>query len=402
MKKVIEFKQEPSKKASESDKKVSKKRKWIIASTILMVLLLIVIVVVYNANRNFRNFMDKYIFFKNVSEENVPIIEIDYTSNTNVIAYGKMVCVLKENTLFQYNSSGKKEKEVRVEINHPIYDVNNKYLVIGEANNQKLYLITGDHIVWEKSVEGNLSKVTVNKNGYVSAIVTGTTYKSIIITYDEKGKELFKTYLANNIAVDSCVSPDNSQLAYAEISTTGTAVLSKIKIISMDEVKEKNTEAKYTYEAPQNNLVMRIKYQDKNQLVAMYEEEIHILQEGTDTLVLDLNEEGKKITFADIKLERYVVRTVEQSTGLFHANTIVEMKNLNNQKESVYTAENVAKSMITSQNIIALNLGAEVEFINTNGWLVKRYTSTQEIKDIVICDGLAGVIYRDKIELVTL
>ena len=37
-----------------------------------------------------------------------------------------------------------------------------------------------------------------------------------------------------------------------------------------------------------------------------------------------------------------------------------------------------------------------------NGWLIKKYTSTREIKDIVICDNLAGIIYKDKIELVNI
>ena len=382
-------------------KKNAKKARNIIIVTIAL-LLVGTLAVVYNANKDFRNFMDKYILRKNVTEENLPTIEIDYNSNTNIIPYGKYICILAENTLSQYNASGKKENEVKIEIGNPIYAVEGKYLVIGEKDNQKLYLVTGEHIVWEKNIEGNLAKVSVNKNGYVSAIVTGTTHKSVIITYDAKGNELFKSYLASTIAVDSAISPDNSELAYAEVNTTGTAVQSSIKIISIDAVKEKNTEAKYTYTAPQNNLIMRIQYQDKNALVAMYEDGIHLFQNGTDTEILKLVEEGKKITFADIKLNNHVFRTVEKSTGLFQADTIIEIKNINTQKENMYTAEEVVKSVESYKNIIAINLGTEVEFIDTNGWLAKRYTSTQVIRNIVIGDGLAGVIYRDKIELINL
>ena len=43
---------------------------------------------------------------------------------------------------------------------------------------------------------------------------------------------------------------------------------------------------------------------------------------------------------------------------------------------------------------IALNLGTEIEFIDTNGWLIKRYNSSSEVKDIILCDGLAGIIYK--------
>ena len=52
--------------------------------------------------------------------------------------------------------------------------------------------------------------------------------------------------------------------------------------------------------------------------------------------------------------------------------------------------------------MIALNLGTEVEFINTDGWLVKRYIANQEITNIVVSNNIAGIIYRDKIEIIDL
>ncbi len=394
MKKVIEFK--PQKK------KLNKKKLILLIVLAIIFILLSITAIIYNVNKDFRNFMDKYILGKNVTEENLPTIEIDYESNTNVIPYGDYICILAENVLSQYNSSGKKEKEVKVEISSPIYDVDSKYLVIGEKNNQKLYLINGEHIVWEKNVDGNLNKVSVNQNGYVSAIVTGTTHKSVIIVYDEKGKELFKSYLASTIAVDSSISPDNQELAYAEVNTSGTMLQSNIKIIDVNSVKETNIEPKYTYSAKQNSLIMKIQYQDKNKLICMYDDGIHIMENGNDTEILKTVEEGQKITFADIGLKDHVFRAIEKSTGLFKADTVIEIKNVQNQKETLYTIEEVAKSVVASEERIGINLGTQVDFIDTNGWLVKRYLSTQVVENIVICDKLAGIIYRDKIELVSL
>lgn len=397
MDKIINFKQqELERKKNRNNKKLA-----IIIVIITIILILIITSIIYNSNKNFRNFMDKYIFGKNITDEDVAIIEIDYDSNTNVISYGRYICILAENNLIQYNSSGKKEQEVKIEINNPIYNVNGRYLLIGEKESQKLYLISGSHVVWEKNVDGNLTKVNVNKNGYSSVIVSGTSHKSVIITYDDKGNELFKSYLSNTTAIDSCISQDNNYLGYAEINTSGTVIQSNIKIISIKEASEKNTEPEYTYSAPQNSLILRMKYQDKNRLVCMYDDSIHTIESNIDFKLIDL-EEDQKITFGDIELTNFVYRTVEQSTGIFSADTIVEMTNITNQKENKYTVEGVAKSVASYDNIIAVNLGSEVDFINTSGWLVKRYISSQEIRNIVICDGLAGIIYRDKIELVNL
>lgn len=398
MKKVLEFKKDKPKRTT---KKVNKKKLAIIITVIVIAVILLVTAIVYTYNEPFRDFMDKYVLRKNITDENVPIIEIDYDSNTNVIPYGKYICILAENNLQLYNSSGKKEQEVKVEINNPIYNTNGKYLAIGEKNSQKLYLISGSNIVWEKDVDGNLLKVNVNKNGYVSTIVSGTTYKSVITTYNSKGSELFKSYLSSTIAVDSCISPDNKYLAYAEVNTSGTVIKSNIKIISVEEAREKNTEPEFTYNADQNSLVLRIKYQDKNRLICMYDNSIHMIESNVDVKLMDLSEESK-VTFGDCELTNFVYRTVEQSTGPFSADTIVQMLNISNQKENTYTVDGVAKSVTSYDNIIAVNLGSEVEFINTSGFLVKRYTSSQEIRNIVICDGLAGIISRDKIELVNL
>lgn len=400
MKKVVDFKKLQPEKPKEK-KKINKKRLAIIIIITVLIAIIAICAIVYVANKNFRSFMDKYILKKDITDENVAVIDIDYDSNTNIIPYGRYICILAENNLEQYNSSGKKEQEVKIEINNPVYDTNGRYLVIGEKDSQKLYLISGTQIIWEKNVDGNLSKVTVNRSGYVSTIISGTSYKSVIVTYDDKGNELFKSYLSNTIAMDARISQDNNYLGYAEINTSGTVIQSNVKIISVKEAAEKNTEPVFNYTAPPNSLILRLKYQEKNRLVCVYDDSIHMIESNVDVKLMDLQED-KKITFGGTKLTNCIFRTVEESTGPFTANTNVEIYNIATQKESNYLVEGVVKHVANYDDIMALNLGSEVDFINTNGWLVKRYTSRQEIRNIVICDGIAGVIYRDKIELINL
>ena len=55
-----------------------------------------------------------------------------------------------------------------------------------------------------------------------------------------------------------------------------------------------------------------------------------------------------------------------------------------------------------SDKTIALNLGSQILFFNNSGWMIKKYYANQEINNIVLCDGLAGIVYNDKVELVSL
>lgn len=73
MDKVIKFRK---------DRKLNKKKIYIIIAVFVLAIIIATIMVIYNSNKNFRNFMDKYIFRKDVTEENVPTIDIDYKSKS--------------------------------------------------------------------------------------------------------------------------------------------------------------------------------------------------------------------------------------------------------------------------------------------------------------------------------
>ena len=54
-----------------------------------------------------------------------------------------------------------------------------KYMVLAEKDGDKLYLISEGSILWDTKVEGKISGVNVNRNGYVSVIIQNTIYKSV-------------------------------------------------------------------------------------------------------------------------------------------------------------------------------------------------------------------------------
>ncbi len=160
----------------------------------------------------------------------------------------------------------------------------------------------------------------------------------------QKGKELFKTYLSTTNAIDSCISKDNKYLSFAEVNTTGTVIQSNIKVISIEKAKQEPAEAIiYTYAANSNDLVTNIKYQDKNKLICMYDSSIHMIYNEIDENIMQLDENAKK---ADIELENYIIKATEQSSGLFSADTNIEIKNITSGKSIIYTIEGVAKVYI--------------------------------------------------------
>lgn len=380
-------------------------KKKIIGVGILLVIICLVLVIylVYAANENFRAFMDANILNKSIEQDNLKSITLENYDNSNIFAYSKYIAILKDNTLTTYNSSGKIEAENNIQITNPITTSNGKYLIIAEQDSSKIYLLKDNNIRWEKTLEGNISRISVNSSGYSTIILKGTAYKSVVLLLDDSGNEMFKYYMSSTIAVDASISEDNKYVGIAEVNTSGTLIQSNIKILSIAKAKENPTEAiVYTYNAPLNSLVLNIKYQNKNKLVCEYDNEIHVIKDNVDTKLTDINTDQEKITYYSIELDNNIVKNVEENASLFATNTAIKIINSTTQKENTYKFEGVIKEMYCCGSKIALNLGSEIHFVDTNGWLIKKYTSNQEVRKIVISNEVAGIIYRNKIELIKL
>ncbi len=382
--------------------KINKKKLIILVSIILLIILIITTIIIYMNNKTVRNWIDKNILQKQKKQNSLQSIEIEEVENSNIYAFNKYIGVLNKNNFQIYDNTGKLENEMTIEVTKPIFHTSNRYLIIAEEKGQKLYLIVDNNILWEKEIEGNISQVIVNKNGYVAVSVVDTGYKTIVEVYNYKGEHLFNTYSASTRIVATSISDDNKYLALAEIDTSGTLIQSNVKIISIEAGKnDPHNSIIKTYNGENNDLIINIKYQEKDKLLCMYTNKITLIKsDGTVDLLHDYTD--KKVSFASIKLSNSSLTIEEKSSGLFTADSVVNIMNSDNRNISQYIAEAVTKEIYTTNNIIALNLGTEVDFINTSGWLVKKYMAEQEITSIVLSNSVAGIIYRDKIEIMNL
>lgn len=384
------------------EKKINKKKIIIISLIIIFIIFILTVAIIYTKNDTFRNWIDKNILRKEVNQENLVSIEIKENDNPTVYAFNQYIGILNKNEFKIYNNTGKEEKTLNLTITTPIISSNNRYIAIGEDNGQKLYLIADKDIVWETNIEGNISNIVVNQNGYVAVAITNTINKTVVSVYDPKGNELFKTFYATNRVGDISISNDNKYLAVAEIDTSGTIIKSNIQIISIDAATS-NSENKIVrkFEGENNSLISNIEYQEKNKLACLYTDKIDVISEDGNVETV-MNNKEKKNSFSSVELSNNTITVEEESSGLFTADSIVTILNTDSKNTTTYKVEAIAKEIYTSKNKIGLNLGTEIEFISTNGWLVKRYMSNQEITKVTMTDSIAGIVFRDRVEIVNL
>ncbi len=380
--------------------KEKRKNKKMLSITILTILILIILVIValYIANRSFRTFIDKYILRKELTEKEANTLVIDTENLSLIYAYDKNIVIYDDGNIIFYNAAGKQTENIEMTLSRPIADSQNKYIALGDYGSQKICLIKSNNLIWQKDIEGKVSKISVNKNGYVAVSITGTTYESIVMLYNPKGELLFSKYLSTYV-METEISEDNQYLAIAEIDNSRISPSTKIEIISVEKATTNSEKATVnTYEAGANEMITGLKYQKKNQLLCSFDSYIlKITENSTEKIYENTN----LTAYVGINLDRAFFRVDKEESSVFKSDYRLKLNNTAG-KEKTYIIEGSIKDVTDKGKIIALNLGKEVQFVNYKGWLVKKYISNQEIKNVIISNKIGIMIYNDKIDIINL
>ena len=382
-------------------RKINKKKILIAVGILSIIILLIALIALYIAKNEVRNWVDIKILRKNVSEQDIQTINLNTDKNNQIHVYNDYIAVLNDKSVTIYNSYGEKITSIDVNINSAIYDSEGKYLVIAEEKGNEICLIFDKTYMWSEKIEGEILQIHVNRNGYVAAITTDATHKSIVTFFNSQGKKLFTSYFAATRIVDASISNDNKYISIAELDSTGTIIKSNVKILSVENAeKDPENTIIYNYEAEDGSLITNVKYQSKNQIACIYDNGLGVIKDQTYRDVIKIDNEN--ITYLANDFNNHVVYVKEESAGLFKSQSDVYIVNTLDFQEKIYKMETIAKDVFARDNIIAVNVGTEIYFLDTNGWLIKKYTANQEITNVKVSESLAIIIYKDRIVIVDL
>ena len=376
-------------------------RKIIITGIVVVLILAVVIIFsLYIAEEGFRKWVDINVLRKDISSESVATVDLNVDKNNQIVCYNKYIGILNEKNLKIYNSAGETITDISVNINTAIFSTNDRYLAIAEKNGQELCVISDKTYLWTQKVDGEIQQICVNKNGYVILVTTDTTYKSIITVYDNSGKQLMRNFLSSSRVTDVSISDDNKYLAYSEIDTSGTLIKSSVKIISIEKAQSNSAESTiYTKEAETSKMILKIQYQENGELVCVYDDSINIVKDGYEQELIKKEDEA---TFVSGNLGNSIAYIKEEQRSAFNSSSTLNIVNTSSKQTYKYNFGEIAKEMYTTGNVIGINIGTEIYFVKTNGMLIKKYTSNQEITNVMITNNIAIIIYKDRIEIINL
>lgn len=394
-KNVFKFK---SKDSELQVKRINKKRIAVLIFIALIIIAIASTVASYTWNEEFRDFWDYSVLRKEVESSEVQSIYLEKDDLKFSYSYYRKFVILEKNVLKCYNQDANLENQFDIKISNPLYNDSNRFLVIGERDGKKLYLINENNIAWQKDLDGEISQVYVNKNGYVSVAMSTTGCKTVIVLYNPSGDELFRTYLPTTYCVDMEISNDNKYMAIAELNTAGTMIETSIKIISIENAKEKPEDAFIAiYNANSTNMVLNLKYTDDGKLVAMYDNMIAYAGETMEEIL----KVSSNTIFADIESNNRIISIEKQSSGILSVKYVLKIYNSSTDKTLEYRLKEVPKELYVKDNTIVVSYGTDVEIVSAqSGWLIKKYVSRQNIKDVSIAIGFVAVEYGDEVKII--
>ena len=351
--------------------KIAKAKVIKLGVSILMIVLIAIVLARYLINDDFRSMVDSKILRKNLSENSSNVIEINSDSNPYVYAFDKYITVLSKNVLSFYAQDAKFVSSIDINITTPYINSEDKYLVVAEKGGNKLYFISEMGIKWEKDIEGEIYRVSVNKSGYVSVILKNATYKSIAVVFDVNGNELLRNFLKSSYAICSEISDNNQYLAIGRVDYSGTVVKSIIDLISIGTVKDnpKNSVVN-KYESESGKILANIKFNDKDEAICMFDSYIQKLTKNTSQKIYDISSDNM---FVDINLKNNLVIVEKETSGLFSYEYQMSIKNTAGKSDNLYIlGTDTPKKLKVTENLICLNLANEVRVVSSGGWLDRK------------------------------
>ncbi|MBR3512330.1 MAG: hypothetical protein IKN74_05185 [Clostridia bacterium] len=354
----------------------------------------------YISDSSFKDLIDQKVFRIGVIEESLKSIEIDNSSNVNVYAYDKYIAVLNKNVLKQYDKDAEEKYSLDIKISMPIVATSGKYMIMAEKGGEKAYLISGENIVWQRDFDGDISRVAVNEKGYTCVILENTTYKSIGVIIDDKGNELFKTFINSAYSYVIDISDNSKYVAMGDVVYSGAIIKSTVSIYSVEKAQTDPNNAKiYEYEAEHGSLILDINYQGNN-AICLFNNYVQKVGTSSDERLYDMTNTD---VFIETNLKSTYAVINRHSSELFSYEYQVDFRNSKGKSSRNYILEEEVPSRIVANgNKVAMVEGSTLEIIKSNGMLVKKFTGDTTINSAVLGDKIAGVLYKNKIFVIEL
>jgi len=325
------------------------------------------------------------------------ISEILYDTNEQPVfsVYKDYIIEAAKDSIKALNNKGEEQWSIPVVLNSPIVKTNGTDLLVSDIGGRDIYVINSGKVIWNKKLDSNIINIDISKSGYISVVHDAKGYKGAVAVFGPQGNEMFTRYILKSFTITATVSPSEKQFLINGVDTSGVRSGASLELFDMT---GKPTVDEILID---NMIFSSVWYMNNESILA-----------ASDSTLICLDSEGKKKwekEFTDNKVYssnelsgKYAVIAVSgggNGTGQDSARIIIY--DMAGNEYATYVIDNEVRSIETYSDIIAVNLGREVHFINARGKLIGKYASKTDITGVYFFNKqMAAIVNRGSVAVI--
>jgi len=195
------------------------------------------------------------------------------------------------------------------------------------------------------------------------------------------------------------ISNDMKFMSFIEVNFSGTTTETKVKTVDIAKVKNSASDAiTYTYSPDNDEVIVNIKYY-KGKLIVLTDNGVYLYHNGDKNEIYKFNDRTK---FADINLDGKICIVEESPKSIMNNDFEIKIIDPETKKENINQLKSTIKSINCYGDTIIAETGNEAKIINKLGWLSKTFKTSRNIKQISLAQNVVAIIYKSKIEILSI
>lgn len=286
--------------------------------------------------------------------------------------------------LIALNKKGEEQWKIPVLLDKPLIKTGGQDMLIADIGGRNLYIINGKSIKWKISTEADIINADISEDGYVTVVQEQVGYKARVTVYDPNGMDIFARNIVESFVISAMVSPSGKQVLINGLDVSGVNATTTLEFTDI----LGNPSAAKTLK--QNEIFPSVLYLGDNSVVSAGGKFVTYLDKNRE---LKWEKEFDNIMSTAVLQNKYIaIAHSGIGNGAGGNETVVEIFGINGHKTAEFLPEDRVAGLSGYSDMLAVNTGREVYFINSRGKLIGKYTAKADIKSVYFFSKLEAAV----------
>ncbi len=290
-----------------------------------------------------------YIFGPKVSKiEITGEIELDKSSKYDFEVFDGKLIMCNKNGIYAMDSKENIKWKYETRISNPFLKTyKNKLLVVDKTQSTGRVFDKKGKLISDVEFDGDFINASVNKNGWITAVVRLKGYRAQVCVYDDIGKLKYSWSSANNDVICAELADDNETLAVAQIDSSKAKEANGL--ISLFDINYRGKS--YFSRNTDSNIITYIRWSGDNLVCVGGDYTVKINQDGSEKWRYEY---PGKLKFYNVKNDKVFVFATEDNSTSSKKTTKIYTVNIDGKELGNTKVEGDVINIDTYKNYVAV------------------------------------------------